>query len=240
MTRILPLLLPLLLLLLAPSLALGSVELKSGAGTDTATIDPGYKALRVSVNPRSKECYSVSQRTGTIAAAAAAGAAIYTQRISPTGGKSAYIYKIAVDYLTQVVYTTPLSAVRALVVSRGAGAAASGGTALDTFIHRKDPSGTTSQVLNSAGGDVRISTTGALTVTGITWENPPLALIDLGASAVGAAGGVKSFYWTPGEDVNNHAIELDPGMVLGIRVGPSAMDAAGTWTAVVTVEWCEY
>jgi hypothetical protein len=228
------------LLLCLPTLAFAAVEIKSGAGTPTATVDSAYGALRVSVHPRSKDCYAVAYKTGVVPVTQAANSAIFAMRISPSGGKSAYIYKVGVDYTTQVAYTSALSATRALVIRRGSGAAAGGGTSLDTFIHRKDPSGSTSQCLNAAGGDVRIGGAGILTVTGLTWETSYLAYIDIGATAVGTAGGTKSYIWTPGEDINSHAIELDPGQVLGVTVGPNAMDAAGTWTAAVSVEWCEY
>jgi hypothetical protein len=230
-----------LALLLLPALALGQgIPVKSGIDTTVATVDSDYKALRVNVQARGKNCYSVYHNTGVVAAAAAAGAAVFTLRTDPTGGKSAYIYRVVIDYTTQVAYTTPLSAVRSLVVSRGSGAAASGGTSLDTFISYKDPGAAVSEAVIANGGDVRIATTGALTVTGITWQVPQFLQCHLGASAVGAAGGTKRCEWATNGDQNMHAIELDAGNVLGVRVGPSAMDAAGTWIAAIGVEWCEY
>jgi hypothetical protein len=230
-----------MLLALAASLVLAQgIPLKSGAGSDLATVDPNYKTLRVNVQPRTRDCNVVTGTTGVVAAALASGGAVFAMRISPTGGKQAYIYKVLVEYTTQVAYTTPLSAIRRLGIYRGAGAASSGGTSLDTSIAKKDSAlGANSQVLIAQGGDARIATTGALTVTGITWEVGPLVEMPLGSTATGTAGGVRSLAWTPGPDLNSHAFELEAGQVLGIRAG-ALFDAAGTWTASISVEWCEY
>lgn len=230
-----------MLLTLVAALALAQgIPLKSGAGSDLATVDPAYKSLRVNVQPRTKDCHAVAATSGVVAAALASGGAVFAMRISPTGGKTAYIYKVVIDYTTQVAYTTPLSAIRRLGVYRGAGAASSGGTSLDTALVKKDSAGgANSQVTIAQGGDARIATTAALTVTGITWETGPLAELFLGASATGAAGGAKQVLWTPGDDPNSHGFKLEAGQVLGVRAG-ALFDAAGTWVASISVEWCEY
>ena len=72
------------------------------------------------------------------------------------------------------------------------------------------------------GGDSRIASTGALTVTGVTYETDPLATISL--AHVGAAGAFTEWVW----DANQHTpIVLQPGQLLALR-NPVAMDAAGT------------
>ena len=54
------------------------------------------------------------------------------------------------------------------------------------------------------------------------------------------AGAAGAFYEAVYEfSVRNHEIELNAGQVLGIRVGASAMDAAGTWVLGVEVNWRE-
>jgi hypothetical protein len=230
-----------MLLALVASLALAQgIPLKSGEGSALATVDPDYKSLRVNVQPRTRDCYVVAGTTGIVAAALASGGTVFALRVSPAGGKMAYIYKVLVEYTTQVAYTVPLSAIRRLGVYRGAGAATSGGTSLDTSVNKKDPAtGANSKTTIALGGDTRIATTGALTITGITWEVGPLVEMPLGTTAVGTAGGSRQLAWTPGEDVNTHAFELEPGQVLGIRAG-ALFDAAGTWVASISVEWCEY
>jgi hypothetical protein len=178
--------------------------------------------------------YALSTKTGTIAAAAAAGATVFAMRLSPTAAtKKAYIHRIRLRWTTIVAFTTPITQTRSLVVTRGSGAAASGGTAVSTT--KKDSTYTASQFEVANGGSVQVSTTGALTVTGITFEVSNLAEYSL--IQVGAAG---AFYEVVEElQLTAHPIELSAGELLAIRVGPSAMDAAGTWSLNVQVDWRE-
>jgi len=187
----------------------------------------------VDVSPTGSN-YVVAAKTGTIAAAATAGAAVLAMRLDPGYSGKAWIESIRLRWTTIVAFTTPITATRSLVLTRGSGAAASGGTAI-TVNTKKDTSYPASQFDTAQGGDTRIASTGALTVTGITWESTNIAEIPL--IQVGAAGG---FYEVVYEfSVRNHEIELNAGQVLGIRVGPSAMDAAGTWVLGVEVNWRE-
>lgn len=187
----------------------------------------------VDVNPTGNN-YAVATKTGTIAAAAAAGAAVFAMRLDPGYAGKAWIESIRLRWTTIVAFTTPITATRSLVITRGSGAAASGGTAIATNT-KKDTSDSASQFDTAEGGDTRIATTGALTVTGITWETT-----NLGEMTLIQAGAAGSFYEVVYEfSVRNHEIELNPGQLLGIRVGASAMDAAGTWVLGVEVNWRE-
>lgn len=178
--------------------------------------------------------YSAASKTQTMAAAAAAGAAVFTMRLNPGSSKKVYVTAMKLKYTTIVAYTTAITQTRSLVLTRGAGAAASGGTSLATAV-KKDTGYAASQTDVATGGDVRIATTSALTVTGITWEAQNFAELTL--AHVGAAG---AFYEHIFEfDSRAHAVELNAGEVLGIRVGSTAMDAAGTWTLGVEVSWRE-
>jgi hypothetical protein len=187
----------------------------------------------VDVNPTGNN-YAVATKTGTIAAAAAAGAAVFAMRLDPGYAGKAWIESIRLRWTTIVAFTTPITATRSLVVTRGSGNAASGGTAI-AINTKKDTSDSASQFDTAEGGDTRISTTGALTVTGITWETT-----NLGEMTLIQAGAAGSFYEAVYEfSVRNHEIELNPGQLVGIRVGASAMDAAGTWVLGVEVNWRE-
>lgn len=193
-------------------------------------------ALRVTETPPSGAYYAQAAKTGTIAAAAAAGAAVFAMRVNPSyaGGK-AYIDRIKLRWTTIVAFTTAVTQTRSLVITRGAGAAASGGTSLATAT-KKDTAYAASQTDVATGGAVQIATTGALTVTGITFETTNLAEITL--AHVGAAGS----YYEEILDLTNsrgHAVELNAGEVLAVRVGGSAMDAAGTWSLGVDINWRE-
>jgi hypothetical protein len=178
--------------------------------------------------------YVVSAKSGIIGATAAAGAAVFAMRLDPGSAKRAWIDMIKLRWTTVAAFTTPVTATRSIVITRGSGAAASGGTAIATAT-KKDSTYGASEFDTSLGGDMRISTTGALTVTGITWESANIAEQTL--IQVGAAGGyVEAVYEYSNR---NHAIEMNAGEVLGIRVGPSAMDAAGTWVLNVEIAWRE-
>ena len=178
--------------------------------------------------------YSQSAKTGTIAAAAAAGAAVFAMRLNPGSTKKVYVDAIRLRWTTVVAFTTPLTQTRSIVLTRGAGAATSGGTSLATAV-KKDTGYAVSQTDVATGGDVRIATTGALTVTGITWEAQNFEELTL--AHVGAAGAFYEYAYEFNSRI--HPIELNPGEVLGVRVGASAMDAAGTWSLGVKVDWRE-
>lgn len=187
----------------------------------------------VDVSPTGSN-YVVAAKTGTIAAAAAAGAAVFAMRLDPGYSGKAWVESIRLRWTTLVAFTTPVTQTRSLVITRGSGAAASGGTAIAANT-KKDTAYPASQFDTAEGGDTRIASTGALTVTGITWEATNLAEVTL--VHVGAAG---AFYEVVYEfSVRNHEIELNAGQVLGVRVGASAMDAAGTWSLGVEVNWRE-
>jgi|GEM_PF-2726609 len=179
--------------------------------------------------------YSQGNLTGTIAAALAANATVYAMRSNPGGSKKVRIHRVRLQWTTLVAFTTPLTAGRRLAVFRGVGAAASGGTALGVTSER-DSLSPASQCDTAQGGDQRIASTGALTVTGITFEASPFKVISL--AHVGAAGAffeqVIEF-----DDDSGGALILNPGEVMAIRNGSAAMDAAGTWQLVVNVDWTE-
>lgn len=187
----------------------------------------------VDVSPTGSN-YVVAAKTGTIAAAAAAGAAVFAMRLDPGSTKKAWVESMRLRWTTIVAFTTPITATRSLVITRGSGAATSGGTSIATATKKNSTYGI-SEFDVASGGDIRIATTGALTVTGITWET-----VNLGEATLIQAGAAGAFYEVVYEfSARNHEIELNAGEVLGVRVGPSAMDAAGTWVLGVEVNWRE-
>lgn len=204
------------------------------AGVNVAKVDV-HGALLTAERPLGDGSYCVAAKTGTVGAAIAGGGAVFAMRLDPGAGSvKAYIDSIRLRFTTIVAFTTPVTQTRSIVLTRGSGAAASGGTAIAT-VNTKDTTYAASEFNTASGGDVRIATTGALTVTGITWEGINMAEITL--AHLGAAGAFGE--WVYEFSARNHPIELNPGQVLGIRVGPSAMDAAGTWSLGVEVNWHE-
>lgn len=214
-----------------------SMRIRNSAGTQFAEpLASGSLPITI-VGPSAGGHYAYAGITGTVAAALALNSSVFAMRLSPTAGSiKAYIQKLRLAYTTIVAYTTPVTAGRRLAVFRGAGAAASGGTGVGSgTVVPKDSNYAASQFDLASGGDIRIATTGALTVTGITYETEPLEVMTL--VHVGAAG---AFYErTLSYEVSSgHPIELNAGQLIAI-LNPVAMDAAGTWQLSVDVEWYE-
>lgn len=179
--------------------------------------------------------FVASSVTGTIAAALGANSSVFAMRLDPSAGNiNAYIKRIRCIWTTIVAFTTPVTAGRRLAIYRGSGAAASGGTAIAAAT-KLDSLSAASEFDSAQGGDIRIASTGALTVTGITFETTELATMPL--THVGAAGNYHDYIFEFGEN-NSAPIHVQAGQVIAIR-NPVAMDAAGTWQLAVQVEWFE-
>lgn len=200
-----------------------------------AAVENVQKAQRIAHVARSNRNFGVAEATGTIAAALAINSTIFAMRLSPVSPVLAFIERIRIQYTTIVAYTTPVTAGRRLGVYLGTSSASpSGGTAIAT-VGKKDRTAPDSQFEAAQGGDARISTTGALTVTGSTFDTNAMALMSL--VHVGAAGAFveEVFEFNASESA---PLILQPGNVIAIR-NPQAMDAAGTWQATVRVDWHE-
>lgn len=213
------------------------MRLRNSAGTNFA--EPlASGAIPVNLRmPSGGGGYTYAGITGTIAAALTANSSVFAMRLSPTAGSvKAYIRKLRLQYTTIVAYTTAVTAGRRLALFRGAGAAASGGTGVgSSLVAPKDTNYSASQFDIASGGDIRISTTGALTVTGITYETEPMEVMTL--VHVGAAGAYveHTFEWNI---LGGSPLVLNAGQLLAVR-NPAAMDAAGTWQLGVDCEWYE-
>lgn len=206
-----------------------AIQLLAADGTTVIKGDSTFSTARVSVVPRGQG-FSVAEVTGTIAAALAQNSSVFAMRLDPSSSMRAYIERFRLQYSTVVAYTTPVTAGRRLGLFRGSGAAASGGTSI-TVANPKHTTYAASEFDTASGGAMSISTTGALTVTGITFEAAPIRLFTL--VEVGAAGGYKEQVWE-----FDSPLVLEPGQVLAIR-NPVAMDAAGTWQLAVNCDWYE-
>jgi hypothetical protein len=219
----------------SPSFAATQIEGGDGGAKKACAVDTSASSLDslcVTSLPHTGGA-QISSVTGTIAAALGANSSVLCMRLDPGATVNAYIYEVQLRYTTIVAYTTPVTAGRRLALFRGSGAACSGGTALT--IAPPDDSTVNSEFSTAQGGDMRIATTGALTVTGITFEADPI--FTCGLVHVGAAGASTDCLWNK-DSVNESPFVIRPGQVLAIR-NPAAMDAAGTWTLVVTVQWYE-
>lgn len=198
-------------------------------------VENANKAIRSCTVPRSSRNFAIAGTTGTIGAALAANSSVFAMRLDPGAGSiNAYIERIRLQYTTIVAYTTPVTAGRRLALYRGSGAAASGGTSITT-VAKKGSTSIDSEIETAQGGAASIATTGALIVTGITYETNQIAEMSL--THVGAAGAFSEVLWEFAA-TESAPIVLAPGQLIAIR-NPAAMDAAGTWQLTVRVDWHE-
>lgn len=155
--------------------------------------------------------------TGTIGAGLASGGAVAVLRYS--GTKKFALSWLHVHVATIVAFTTAVTAGRRLHLRHGTGggswdASAAGGSALDAS--RNLSSGAETLV------DGRIASTGALTVTGLTFGDVKARLL---LAQVGNSGSDYDEIWR-----FDDPLILLPNEVLGLVAG-AAFDAGGTWQA---------
>lgn len=207
------------------------------AGFTTANIleVEANKAARTCVLPRGTG-YAINATTGTMAAALTANAAFFAMRSNPSGDIACFIDRIRLQFTTIVAFTTPVTATRRIVLTRGTitGVALAAGTQITTIAKKSSLDADDSRCQPSIGGDCRISTTGALTTTGVTYEGADIAAALL--IHAGAAGGFADVIWEFSESA---PLILQPGELIAIRNGVNNMDAAGTWVGNVQVQWRE-
>lgn len=204
------------------------LETPSGILVEGDTYKDGMRMVEVARAPG----YATSGITGTMAAALAINSTVFAMRLDPGATRQALIQRVRIQWTTVVAFTVPITAGRRLALFRGSGAATTGGTSIATAVP-KDSDNPSSEFNLANGGDIRISTTAALGVAGITYETDPLQLTTL--THVGAAGAHFEAILDPDE---GEPLTLNPGQLLAVR-NPVAMDAAGTWTLGVNIQWIE-
>lgn len=204
------------------------------AVSGAAAVEQITKSQRVTLAPRGY-AYAASGTTETVAATLASGAAVFTMRNDASSSKRVFIERIRLGYTTIVAYTTPVTAGRRLHLVRSTASSAnpSGGTAIVPVA--KDSTDPDSECSTAGGGDTRISTTAALTVTGTTWDTNVLRTLPL--VHVGAAGAFVEYIIDVAAS-ESAPIILEPGQALGLIAG-AAFDAAGTWQLAVNVDFHE-
>ncbi len=182
-----------------------------------------------------------SALTGVVAALA--DGTVWTLRypelaVQPGGSKGGlqrrlYVQRIHVQYVTLTAFTTPVTAGRALRLVRGAptGATAANPTGGAAYTMVRKRSAPTNETL----GVGRVSTTGVLTTTGLTFETDPMQRMLL--AMAGASGNVWDEAWRF-DGVEADPLYLLPGELLAIQTD-SAFDAAGTFQLQIDVDAVE-
>lgn len=193
------------------------------------------RAIRSSLVCRG-EGYGLSAISGLIAAALAANSTVFAMRLDPGAGvRLAFVERVWLLYTCTTAFTAPITAGRRLELYRGTSTGeATGGTAI-AIAPPKNTTYQNSEFNDLQGGDIRISTTGALTTGVYTYEAAPIRAMSL--AHAGAAGNTVETVMEFAA-VECEPICLQPGQVLGVR-NPVAMDAAGVWTLTVGVDWHE-
>lgn len=202
-------------------------------GAVGANVEPGTGALRVTNIARGYG-FGVAATTGTIAAALAANSTVFAMRVDPGASRRAFIERVRLEFTTLVAYTTPVTAGRRLALyGAQLSGTPTGGTAIATAMP-KHGIADTSEFSAANGGDIRIASTGTLTVAGTVNATP---FREMSLAHVGAAGGFREVLWEFSAH-ESQPIQLDPGQAILVR-NPTAMDAAGTWHLAVAVDWYE-
>lgn len=210
-------------------------RIEDGAGgPGVVAVEPGIAAARVCFTPRGYG-FGIAATTGTIGAALAANSTVFAMRLDPGASRRAFIERLRVEFTTLVAFTTPVTAGRRLsLFGAQLSGTPTGGTAIVAPMPKHGVSDT-SEFSAANGGDIRISSTGTLTVAGTVNANP---FREMSLAHVGAAGGYREALWEFASGAESQPIQLDPGQAILIR-NPAAMDAAGTWQMSVAVDWYE-
>lgn len=166
--------------------------------------------------------FSVRATTGTLAATLAADSAVFAMRHATTADTKVYIHRIQTQFAPDVDFTAAGDVLFQAV--RFDDATHTGGTAYGAVSH-----GGTS---TSAVGDIRASTTAALTDTSVTYADDFISLLAAGTPATGTV--------YHGFDL---IFERDP-LVLVAGEGLAIVNmltwpAAGSGTLAAVVSWTE-
>lgn len=207
--------------------------IENSEGGTTAKIETTTGALRTVTTARGVG-YSTSVVTGAMPVTLAANSCVFAMRLDPSSANRAFIDRVRLQFTTIAAFTAAVTAGRRLALFRGSGAATTGGAAVAAAVKKHSPVGT-SEFDAANGGDIRIATTAALTVTGITFENDPIATMTL--THVGAAGGYYEWLYECSASESSELV-LEPGQLLAVRL-PAAMDGGGTWQLAVNAQWRE-
>ena len=202
---------------------------KGAASGNFCEVDGGVLAQRVSKYPKHTSAgvgisYSVRGTTGILAAALAAGAALFGIRQASSPTKSIYITQIRATFACVVAFTTGSQV--GFVLERFSVANLAGGTAFTPLRHD------TSQGASEAQ-DIRAATIAALTVTGVTFQGFQTPIIDLSSPTLAAV-------VPPVElDYRDNPIRLQAGEGLAVR-NLLVWPVAGAGVLGLSIKWEVY
>ncbi len=206
-------------------------------------VDPSYDALRASLRPFETQTdpqgplgghYFVSGQSGLMAAGIANAAQVFQVRWADPS-KLFILKKLTVQASTCTGFAaTTIGAPLQLFLGHGSTANGSSGTAI-SITAGKGRSGHGNTAFNTSG-EIRISTTAALTAaTGQTLEGQPIGGCMGAPNATLAQSPVMPLFEQ--RDFGEHPIILNQGDTLAVVTSSPA--ATGTWTFCVNLSWAE-
>jgi hypothetical protein len=210
-----------------------------GTSGVTADVDgSNSKGLNVVIRPRDVAgAYRYAQQSGIIAAAT--NGLLWNMRNGPTANtKRVYITRIY--GIIQVVTAPTAAAQLTLNLVRTSVANTAGGTA-GVIFNKKAYATTANSAVTVGGGEggrVEITTTGALTTTGVTIDTLVAPFVFLNCTTTTPAIGNRFEYSIENDAGLEHFLELAPGEGLAIQTS-AATPTALTFVLGVAVSWSE-
>lgn len=213
------------------------MKIQNRDGTRTMDVEPGLAAARYAMEKQAGYGYCVSGITGTVGAMAANVSVFALRNGEAMQGKSGEAAGVLVIDRMRLKFTglstsTGLVGER-LALYRGGGALQSGGTALVPSPKRANTRA--SAVRATLGATANISTTAALTVTGIVFEAAHIRAMMIQHNVL--AGGFDEVIWEF-SDYENAGLVLLPQQLVAIRA-PVGTNANRFWQLQVDVDYRE-
>lgn len=216
--------------------------IQSGASADILTVDPSFKAARMSARPLDHGAlgaYTYGGLTGILPAALGGNSEIFQFRWADAT-RFAVIRKIRfAASVTTTFFAAGVPVQIDLVKSTVWTGQGTGGTAVAPAATLKRRSTMASAIL--ASGDMRIATTAALGAGTKTLEGNSLSTLIAGGPITASLNGTiiapGTILWQAEVGDGEHPLVLAQNEGFSIR--SVAVPATGTWQAAVTVDWAE-
>jgi len=202
-----------------------------GLGSGGDLLDPGG-SRRVNIRPIISGTlgeYQTALTSGVMAAGLAANSTVWSFRY--TGANLCLIEKVILDGVGSIVAFAAGSATFRLFAARSFSASDSGGTAA---VLTGNNCKLRTTYATTAVGDLRISSTAALTTGTRTLDSQPFGQVTNGFTAVAGASIPEATLFDNYEAGHHQILANNEGCIL-----QASVPATGTWTFGITVKWTE-
>lgn len=217
--------------------------IQSGADSSLLTVDPTFKAARITVRPpEGVGFYQLGASTGNLTNTTVVGsnAPLFGMRWAPANGKIAIIRKIGIGFVQTVAWTAAAAQQFNLFVARSWTVSDTGGTQITISGNTNKNRTTHDPSLFALPSDVRVAGTATYTAGTRTLDTNPLATTVFATSQVAAGSATYPQQYNIIHDVNtgDHPIVLDnnEGIVLtNVTTWPASANAQ----MYFNIEWYE-